>query len=204
MERLRMTHSLLSSWLYAMKENPYEDASTEGRDKFEEFLQILRREPTETTPAMQDGIEFESLVDAISHGGGNPEHKWFIVASRVADIIKNGAAQVNASRDVPVGDRIIHLHGRLDWLKAGEIIDTKFSKSYSRGKYFDSTQHPMYFEIVPEASTFTYVISDGTDVWTEAYRRDETRSIIPICADFLAWLDAHDLFDVYRQFWVQG
>lgn len=62
----------------------------------------------------------------------------------------------------------------------------------------------MYFEIVPEASTFTYVISDGTDVWTETYRRDETRSIIPICADFLAWLDAHDLFDVYRQFWVQG
>ena len=33
MARYLMTHSLLSSWLYAMKENPYEDASTE-RDPY--------------------------------------------------------------------------------------------------------------------------------------------------------------------------
>ena len=36
MARYLMTHSLLSSWLYAMKENPYEDASTE-RDPYREF-----------------------------------------------------------------------------------------------------------------------------------------------------------------------
>lgn len=41
MARYLMTHSLLSSWLYAMKENPYEDASTE-RDPYAEFLQVLR------------------------------------------------------------------------------------------------------------------------------------------------------------------
>ena len=51
MARYLMTHSLLSSWLYAMKENPYEDASTE-RDPYAEFLQVLRREPTPTNEAM--------------------------------------------------------------------------------------------------------------------------------------------------------
>ena len=44
MGRYLMTHSLLASWLYTMKENPYEDASTE-RDPYAEFLQVLRREP---------------------------------------------------------------------------------------------------------------------------------------------------------------
>lgn len=29
MARFLMTHSLLSAWLYAMKGNPYEDATTE-------------------------------------------------------------------------------------------------------------------------------------------------------------------------------
>ena len=59
--RYMVTHSLLSSWLYAMKDNPYEDMTTE-RDYFQEFLTVLKREPTETTEAMRNGIEFEDLV----------------------------------------------------------------------------------------------------------------------------------------------
>ena len=64
MARYLMTHSLLSSWLYAMKDSPSEDATSE-RDAFGEFLQVLRREPTPTTEAMQKGIDFEDLVTAI-------------------------------------------------------------------------------------------------------------------------------------------
>ena len=65
--RYLMTHSLLSSWLYLMKENPYEDATTE-RDPMAEFMQTLRREPTPTTEAMQKGIDFEDLTTAILTG----------------------------------------------------------------------------------------------------------------------------------------
>ena len=60
MARYLMTHSLLSSWLYTMRENPYEDMTTE-RDPMEEFLMVLRREPTPTTEAMQKGILFEEI-----------------------------------------------------------------------------------------------------------------------------------------------
>jgi hypothetical protein len=76
MDRYLMTHSLLSSWLYAMRSNPYEDATTEN-DPFEEFLRVLRREPTETTEAMRNGIEFENLVTAIVNGEEvDEDHKW--------------------------------------------------------------------------------------------------------------------------------
>ena len=37
MGRYLMTHSLLASWLYTMKENPYEDMTTE-RDPMGEFM----------------------------------------------------------------------------------------------------------------------------------------------------------------------
>ena len=37
MARYLMTHSLMSSWLYAMKENPFEDMTTE-RDPLAEFV----------------------------------------------------------------------------------------------------------------------------------------------------------------------
>lgn len=43
MGRYLMTHSLLSSWLYTMKGNPYEDMTTE-RDPMAEFMLTLRRE----------------------------------------------------------------------------------------------------------------------------------------------------------------
>ncbi len=76
------------------------------------------------------------------------------------------------------------LYGRLDALKAGTIYDIKFSKGYERGKFYSSTQHPTYMLLIPEAQTFSYLVSNGMDVWTECYRRDETPDIRPIISDF--------------------
>lgn len=221
MERYLMTHSLLASWLYTMKENPYEDATTE-RDPMAEFMQTLRREPTPTTEAMQKGIDFENLATAIQTGEQVvkwherdfktkevrevlvplPEHKWYAAACQVVKQTNGGVLQYRARREVQIGGIPIVLYGRLDALKAGQIIDIKFSGHYERGKFIDSTQHPMYLELVPEATAFTYLISNGTDVWTETYRREETRSIYPIAADFLAWLSDVGLMDLYREKWL--
>ena len=196
-----MTHSLLSSWLYAIKDNPYEDATTE-RDPMEEFMQVLRREATETTDAMQKGIDFEDLVTDIVNGHGDPENKWFDAAQKVADIVRGGQLQYKARRHITVSGMDFVLYGRLDCLKAGTIIDIKFSSGYERGKYFDSTQHPTYMEIVPEATQFTYVVSNGTEVWTEPYRRDEVSDIKPVISDFLSWLEAVGLMALYKEKWV--
>ncbi len=201
MARYLITHSLLSSWLYALKENPYEDATTE-RDPLQEFLQVLRREPTETTEAMQNGIAFENLVDAVAHGAGDRSDKWYDAASNVANRIRGGISQVKINKQVKVNGYTLLLHGRLDWLKAGEIFDVKFTKNYDPGKFYTSTQHPMYFELVPEARSFTYLVSNGIGVWPETYRRDESQSIIPTISDFLEWLTTTGYMDLYKKHWV--
>ena len=196
-----LTHSLLSSWLYAMKESPYEDATTE-RDSYQEFLQTLRREQGEQTEAMRNGIEFEDLVTDIVNGKADTEHKWYEAASKVASIVKGGILQYTAKKKVTVSGVEILIYGRLDVLKAGEVIDIKFSKGYERGKYLSSTQHPTYLELIQEAERFTYLVSNGTEVWTETYRRDETPDITVIIADFLWYLKANGLWELYEKHWT--
>ena len=201
MARFLMTHSLLSSWLYTIKESPYEDSTTE-RDPFEEFMQTLHRKPIQTTEAMQKGNDLEALVTAIIEGHGNPEHSWFEAANEAAQILRGGVLQYRARRVIEVDGLTLVLHGRLDALKAGVIYDTKFSSGYEKGKYIDSTQHPTYFELIPEASEFVYLVSNGSQLWRESYRREETRSIRPDISDFFKWLTVQGLMEVYREKWL--
>ena len=201
MSRYLMTHSLLSSWLYMLRENPYEDAEN-AADPMAEFLLTLKREPTPTTEAMQRGIEFEDLVTAILRGTDDPNAKYHDAAGKVADIIRGATLQCRSRKEVTVDGLTLVLYGRLDALKGGTIYDIKFSRGYERGKYFDSTQHPTYFETVPEVQRFVYLVSNGTELWTETYRRDETRSIFPVISDFFAWLRAQGLYDIYLDKWA--
>ena len=143
--RYLMTHSLLSSWLYALKENENEDATTE-RDTMAEFMQVLRREPTPTSEAMQNGIDFEELVMQILRGMSPEGDSWGEAAAIVADRVRGGVFQYKAYQNIRIGNLTLLLNGRLDCLKAGSIFDIKFTKHYEPGKYYDSTQHPMYFE----------------------------------------------------------
>ncbi len=201
MARYLMTHSLLASWLYTMKENPYEDLTTE-RDPMGEFMLTLRREPTPTTEAMQNGIDFEDLVTAILTGRADSNAQWHDAAEKVARRCSGGVLQYRAKKPIEVGDMNLLLYGRLDCLKAGEIIDVKFTKSYDAGKYFGSTQHPTYFELIPEARQFTYIASNGRDVWPETYFREDAPSIFPVISDFFDWLRAVDLMQVYQEKWA--
>lgn len=196
-----LTHSLLSSWLYAMKDNPYADTTTESNG-YEDFLRVLRREPSEQTEAMRNGIEFEDLVTDIVNGDADTEHKWYEAATKVAKVIKGGQLQYKAKKKMVVAGEQILLYGRLDVLLAGRIIDIKFSKGYDRGKYLGSTQHPTYLELIPEAEAFTYIVSNGTEVWTETYRRDETPDITQLIELFLVFLKENGLWELYVKHWA--
>ena len=118
MGRYLMTHSLLASWLYTMKGNPYEDMTTE-RDPMGEFMLTLRREPTPTTEAMQNGIDFENLVTDIINGRADPNDPWHAAAEKVARRCAGGVLQYKAKKIVEVGGMSLLLYGRLDCLKAG-------------------------------------------------------------------------------------
>lgn len=201
MSRYLMTHSLLSSWLWLMKENPYEDMTTE-KDNYAEFISTLNRLPIPTTAAMQKGIDFEELVTSIVEGKDKPlSPAWLEAATQVANIVKGGLLQYRVSREIKVKGYNILLYGRLDAVKGGIVYDIKFSGSYDFGKFIDSTQHPTYLELVPEANKFIYLISNGSYVWQESYRRDETASIIPVIEDFFDWLETQNLMDIYKEKW---
>ena len=221
MSQYLMTHSLLSSWLRMFKENPFEEGDDpEKETALQEFMHTLRREKSTPSPAMQNGIDFEDLVTAILNGQPKanyhrtskdgsqtlkvydlPEHPWFNAASKVADMVRGAKLQYVARKSVTIEGMDFLLYGRLDALKEGIIFDIKYSGSYERGKFRDSTQHPMYAELVPEAMNFTYVVSNGYDVWTEVYWFDEISRIQPVIKDFIQWLQEMNLLDTYKEYW---
>lgn len=221
--RYLLTQSLIGSWLYAMSSR--EECQEEA---YADFLNTLNRIPKETTPEMQNGIEFENLVYSIANGTFQPQKvptgetaramgdtvifekteypKWYEGANAVATLIKGAPVQVKAQRELTIGSMELLVYGIMDALKAGIIYDVKFSnKGFGSaelaGKYFDSPQHPAYFFIEPEAREFVYVVSDGTDIYTEHYTPKTSRAFPQIAQEFLAFLDAAKLTDVYREKW---
>ena len=135
-------------------------------------------------------------------GRRDANSNWYQAASQVASVVKGGLLQFKARKQIVAKGMPILLYGRLDALKAGIVYDIKFSSSYDAGKYIDSTQHPTYLELVPEAQKFTYLVSNGSYVWPETYRRDETPSIIPVIEDFFDWLQLQGLMDIYKEKWA--
>lgn len=202
MDRFLITHSLLNSWLYLLRENPYETTESE-ENRLDDFLRVLKRIPTPTTPAMQNGIDFEDMVTAIMDGEPNYAHEgWIDAATKIASILDGSVLQYRAKREVVIAGVPFLLYGRLDALRAGTIFDIKFTGKYDVGKYVTYTQHPMYFAIVPEAIDFTYLVSNGSSVWKETYRRDESPAIEPIIADFVEWLKFNGLWELYCEHWL--
>lgn len=193
-DRYMVTCSLLNSWLYMLRDEYSEDP-------LQDFLRVLRREETEPTPAIQDGIDFENLVTAIIANDADEEHPWYDGAAEIAGIINGAVLQYKAKRETVIGGRNVLLYGRLDALKAGHVYDIKFCHHYDVGKYVDSAQHPMYLDLIPEARDFTYLVFNGSAVWQERYTRDDTQPIEPIVAQFFEWLKDNGLDETYTKYW---
>ncbi len=220
-----ITQSLIGSWNYMMNcREEYQETA------YNDFLNTLNRIPKETTPEMQNGIDFENLVYALAKGaktcGYMPatdpsiwepqdglvpfdvkDHKWYRGARAVATIIKGASVQVKAQRELTLGSMSFLVYGILDALKAGVIYDVKFSnKGFGSadlaGKYLDSPQHPTYFYLIPEAREFNYLVSDGVDVYTETYTPSITRPFKEIVEDFITSLEAMHLLDTYKEKWA--
>ena len=190
--RYRITQSLLSSWLYVYKTD----------SGWTNFLDTLNRKKTPPTKAMLDGIKFENIINACLDGQQLDESiEWAKPISQLLPILSGAQKQVTVFKDIKVDGVPFVLHGVLDFLKAGIIYDTKFSKTYKVGKHLDSPQHPMYFELVPEAYEFQYLICDGAYVYKETYRPDYVEPIEVLIRQFINFLDRENLVDIYCSLW---
>lgn len=201
--RYLITQSLLSAWNYV--HSCYEGCE---EDAMASFLSTLRREPSEVTEAMQNGIEFEDEVYAQASGQLRPPHpKWERGICEVAALLTGAQFQVRVQREIVIDGMTFLVYGVLDALQAGTIYDVKFkNKSFGSvdlaGEFFDSPQHPFYFYLVPEALKFRYLVSDGQDLYIDEYRPDETKDAGELIREFVAFLKAADLMDTYKQFWA--
>lgn len=203
MEKYLITQSLLSAWNYIFdcQEGFEEEAK-------EDFLLALDRQKKEATQAMLNGLAFEDQVYAQAHGlPREPHEQWESGIRKVAAIIGAAPVQVKAKREIEVCGMTFLVYGILDALRAGIIYDVKFrNKSLGSediyGKYLGSAQHPAYFYIVPEATEFRYLVSDGEDVYQEVYTRDNTRFIGDIIAEFVKSLESMGLLERYKQHWM--
>ena len=193
--RYIMTQSLLAAWQYNLSGGPQE-----------EFLSVLRREKTEQTQAMKDGMEFERLVWECACGKEPEEkHKWAQGIREIAEIVRGGAYQVALSDEAEIEGEEYLLYGIVDFVKQGVIFDVKFSKRYeNRGNvnyYLTSPQAPMYLRLLPGAKQFVFLISDGAQVFREAYTQEEITPIEKTAAAFTKNLKQRGLWDVYTAFW---
>ena len=88
--------------------------------------------------AMLDGAAFENCLNATLDGAEiDPSHEWYKPITQLYGILAGAQQQVALSRDMTIDDLDLVLYGKLDFLLAGHIYDTKYSKTYNVGKYYD-------------------------------------------------------------------
>lgn len=194
----RLTHTLLESWRRATDPEADETA-------FASFLDLLERKKKPKSAAMKTGIEFESAVNQYIRN--EPvvieDEKAMKAMTQFGNRLRGAQLQVRAETPVEI-DRIpFLLVGVADALHAGIISDIKRPMRYEYGKYFDSTQHPMYMELFPEALRFDYLIFDGSYCYREQYRRGDFQPIHDTIRAFARYLNDADLMDTYKKFWEE-
>lgn len=212
MPHYRITTTLLNSWQRIfdaqndVKESEKDDISYEDKvileveKRKQEFINLLNRIPTPDNEFMKKGREFERLVCA----GLDEEF---------SPIVKGGAFQVTLTKDIFVDGIPIRMYGVLDVLKGGRIIDIKRVVQYKYPKYKTSHQHAMYLFLVPSAIDFTYCVADDNiehkdeekrknGYHYENYRRENCEDITMVVSQFLSWLKANNLFEIYTQNWA--
>jgi hypothetical protein len=192
--KVRITKSLLDSWLWAFKRD----------DGWDDFLSVLHREKKPPTQAMLDGTRFENVLNNVLNGEAIPaDHEWVSVIAEMSKDLYGSQQQVTLFQDCDVNGQPFLLHGVLDYLRAGRIWDCKFTKNYHLNKYFweETSQTAMYLALVPEARDFTYIISDGKYVYRERYPRDIVPPIEPTIKNFMDFCKKHGLWNTYVEKW---
>lgn len=188
MNRYLITPTLLNNWAYL-----YGDTGDYAK-QLEGFKQMLLRVPTTPTQAMIDGNKFE---DKVCSG----------LDKELSPIVRGGVFQVPCKKEIYIKELNMYflLYGRIDVCKCGHIYDIKHTRLYENPKFFNSYQHKIYLECVPEAQDFTYIGKDVAmeknegDYFEEKYLRKPhyTQDIKTGIINMIKFLKRNDLYDIF-------
>ena len=88
--KLRVTKSLLDSWLYSFKRD----------DGYEDFLCTLRREKKPPTQAMLDGVRYENCLNSVLKGETiTQDHEWAKPILEMSEELDGAQQQVTLFAD---------------------------------------------------------------------------------------------------------
>jgi hypothetical protein len=142
------------------------EASDAVRQELLDRLRGVRRPPNE---AMQRGTDFETDVCAACDMKYTPKGSDYdMYVKEIADFVRGARRQVHVEAEIIPG---ITIHGYIDFLLPGLIVDTKTTFNYEWGKYLHNTQHLAYlYALKPEGITrFEYVVTDFKGIYHERY-----------------------------------
>ena len=141
---IEISPSFLDSFRY------YRSLDVNDQDKVQSartgLLNRLRGLSTPPTPEQKAGQTFEDTVQGILEGKLLPGYEFLSLAREAADYI--GKATYQVPINLHVGNYMIN--GYIDFLTPNLIIDTKTTKTYKPGKYFNYMQHRVYLEVFRE------------------------------------------------------
>lgn len=166
----------------------------------QELLDLIDKKPIETTPLMQQGIDFEDEVSRVCYDGVASKDE---VANEVAGIVNGCLWQEKIRTEVTSGNDKILIYGRIDCLKRDWVYDIKCVKSYDLGKYFDSIQHLAYMKATG-LEKFKYLVKCGKNLYTEEYHytREQAEELLKERVfSLINWLKNVGLYDRYLIKW---
>jgi hypothetical protein len=140
------------------------EASDAARQELLDRLRGVKHPPNE---AMQRGLDFEADVCAACDRKFEPkntDYDWYV--KEIAEYVDGARRQVHVEAEV-LPD--ITIHGYIDFLLPGLIVDTKTTLAYEWGKYLHNTQHLAYLFALPDVRNFEYVVTDFKGVYRERY-----------------------------------
>lgn len=190
-----ITASLLNAfeWFYILSDK---------ENSKEEFIKTLKKEYSEPNEAMKAGIKFENdIMSYCNDEYYSQDNDYDCCVKEIGDIVKGGTWQVSGKKDIAINNINYLLYGKADVLKIFTIYDIKFSKSFDEGKYKESTQHKLYFNIFPEMREFVYLVSDGKNVYHDSYSNDQL-NIESSISDLWSWLNANpEYMKIFKNKW---
>lgn len=188
--KYKMSPSLLNSWIYYL-ENP----SKATLESFEERLNNIYKQ----TPWMDRGLKFEEEVFEGKHG---------TLSTLVSPLQK----QRWANKVINFEDFDVLISGKLDVYDKVKkrIYDIKRVNDFSANKYDTSTQHILYFYLMPEAKEFYYLLGVGPDMDNDPSKLTypiirKTRPdnlddiVLKYVNDFIAFLNEQGLWEIYTK-----
>lgn len=205
-----ITPSLYSAWHF------WNNATEDYQDKaLSEFLCALTKTKNPPTALMQQGLDYEEKIQAMSERerlgiSYNDNDPTPIVDRDIANMLQNCIWQVPVKQIIMLPNGLpILLKGRIDAFDptTDTIYDLKFtSRPFSQGMYYSSIQHLLYMNCL-DVPNFRYIIrnkNNNTEFFTDDYYHLPVNTLLTErIQNFLVSLQTEypKYFNEYEKWW---